>query len=146
VRSGVLTGLRLLAATAALALALVPAAGAAHETTAPNLFINVHVTLTDSKVIIRPKTAPRGSDARFIVRNIGKKTHTFTVGATRHGAGLQTGFSRSFKPGEHAILIFFLNQRGTIPYYSGPSVGEAKPAMKGLFLVGNQCSLCVQDY
>src|SRR5262249_17473320 len=115
------------AAAAVLAVGLVPTAGA---TTAPNLFINVHVTLTDSKVIIRPKTAPRGSDARFIVRNIGKKPHTFTVGATQHGVGKQTGFTRSFKPGEHAILIFFLNQRGPIPYYSGASVGKAKPSMR----------------
>ena len=145
-RKGVRKGLLAGAAAAVLAVALVPAAGASHATTAPNLFINVHVTLTDSKVIIRPKTAPRGADARFIVRNIGKKPHTFTVGAIEHGVGKQTGFSRSFKPGEHAILIFFLNQRGPIPYYSGTSVGRAKPSMRGTFLVGDQCSLCVQDY
>jgi hypothetical protein len=134
------------AVTIGLALALVPIVQAARQTTAPNIFINVHVTLTDSKVIMRPKTAPRGSDARFIVRNNGKKPHTFTVGSTKHGAGVQTGFSRSFKPGEHSILIVYLDTRGTIPYYAGTSASKAKPAMRGLFLVGNQCSLCVQDY
>ena len=68
-------------------------------TTSPDVYISIHVTLTDSKVIVSPKTAPRGADARFIVRNVGTKVHNFTV-----RTGSLTGFSRVFKPGEHAIL------------------------------------------
>lgn len=120
---------------------LVPAAESQTRTTAPSVFVNVHVTLTDSKVIVSPKTAPRGSDARFIIRNIGTKPHSFTL-----ITGAQHGFSRVFKPGKHATtLLLYLNYRGALTYYGGDSSAQAGPAMRGTFLVGPTCTQCVQD-
>src|SRR5579862_9285810 len=52
------------AAGAAALVAAVAASGAV-ATTSPAVYVNIHVTLTDSKVIVSPKTAPRGANARF---------------------------------------------------------------------------------
>jgi hypothetical protein len=128
-----------------LAAVLVPSAVARPQTTAPNVFVNIHVTLTDTKVILSPKTAPRGSDARFIVKNTGTKPHTFTLGSNRLGASSQSGFSRTVAPKQSKILLLYLNARGVLPYYGGASASKALPGMKGSFLVGPQCALCVQD-
>ncbi|MDP9225146.1 MAG: hypothetical protein M3P18_15125, partial [Actinomycetota bacterium] len=91
---------------------------------------------------VSPHTAPRGADARFLVRNIGTKPVTFTIGNGPHGVGVQTGFSRVFKPGTQKVLLLYLNYRGAIPYFSGDSFARAKPGTKGSFLVGAQCALC----
>src|SRR5664279_1540505 len=99
--------LRAVLLAALLAAIAVPVGDSKVTTTAPNGYINVHVTLTDSKVIVSPKTAPRGSDARLIVRNIGTKPHSFTL-----LTGVQTGFSRVFKPGKPSVLVLYLDRRG----------------------------------
>jgi len=123
----------------------VPAAVSAVRTTAPNVYVNVHITLTGSKVIVTPKSGPRGSAARLIVRNISKKPQVFAFNYTNLGNGVHSGFLRRFKPGEKAILLLYLSARGFLPYYSGPSYDKAKPAARGKFLVGNQCTLCNPD-
>ncbi len=130
-----------------LLVGLVPASSALARTatTAPSIYINVNVTLTDSKVIVRPASAPRGANARFVVRNTGKKPHSFTVGFQKRAAGLQVGFTRTFPPGNHSVFIVYLNYRGVVPYFSGASYAKASPAMKGTFLVGATCAACVQD-
>ncbi len=133
------------ACTTVFATVLVPATQARPQTTAPSIFINIHVTLTDTKIIFAPKSAPRGADARFIVNNIGTKAHTFTLGLNNRGSGAQTGFSRVIEPKAHEILLLYLNARGKVPYYSGITAATALPAMKGIFLVGAQCALCIQD-
>jgi hypothetical protein len=138
-------GMRVSAVTALIAFVLVPAAQARPQTTAPNVYVNIHVTLTDTKIIFAPKSAPRGADARFIVSNIGTKPQTFTLGSSNRGLGIQTGFSRVIKPKEHQVLLLYLNARGTLPYYSGLKASKALPAMKGIFVVGAQCALCVPD-
>jgi hypothetical protein len=125
------------------ALALVPLGS---STTAPSIYITVHVTLTDSKVIMSPKSAPRGSDARFLIRNVGTRPHAFTIGETIRGTGLQTGFSRVFKPSKKTTILFlYLDYRGTIPYFGGDSAAKATREEKGVFTIGAQCSLCIQD-
>jgi hypothetical protein len=121
---------RLLAASGVIAGVLAASAAAQPQTTAPNIFVKIHVTLTDSKVILSPKHAPRGTDAQFLVRNIGTKPHTFTFGTLKRGLGVQTGFSRVVKPGQHKVLLLYLNYRGALPYYSDH--GRAK----GKFIVG----------
>ena len=129
----------------ALASALVSSAAAERQTTSPNVYVNINVTLTDSKVTMSPRSAPRGSDARFIVRNIGKQAHLFTLGTTERGLGFQTGFSRVFKPKAHQVLLLYLDQRSVLQYYLGASAKSATPAMKGTFTVGAQCAECVPD-
>jgi hypothetical protein len=111
-------------------------ASARPQTTAPNIFVKIHVTLTDSKIILTPKRAPRGTDAQFIVQNVGKKPHTFTFGTTKRGLGVQTGFSRLVKPGQHQLLLLYLNYRGILPYYSNTPADRKNPAMHGKFTIG----------
>ena len=132
--------LRILVAAVLVGVAFVPAGYSRTTTTAPNVYISIHVTLTDSKVIVSPRSAPRGSDARFIVRNIGKKPRNFTV-----RTGALTGFSRVFKPGKRAVLLLYLGYRGTMPYYSGATFASTPAAMKGNLLIGATCAACIQD-
>jgi hypothetical protein len=129
----------------ALALGVVQLAPARTHTTAPNIYVNVNVTLTDTKVTVSPTSAPRGSDARFIVRNVGSKPHLFTIGSLRYGTGVQTGFTRVMKPGAHGVFLVYLDYRGLMRYYSDIGANARTPTYKGTFAVGLQCSLCVQD-
>jgi hypothetical protein len=128
--------LRLLAVTTLVAGTAVASSSARPLTTAPNLFVKVHVTLSDKKITVYPKRAPRGTDAQFIVRNVGKKVHTFTLGTQKRGQGIQTGFSRSVKPGRQLLLLLYLNYRGVLGYYSNTAVDRNNPAMRGKFTVG----------
>jgi hypothetical protein len=128
--------LRLLAVTALVAGTIVASSSARPLTTAPNVFVKIHVTLSDKKITVYPKRAPRGTDAQFIVRNVGKKLHTFTLGTTNRGQGVQTGFSRAVKPGREALLLLFLNYRGAMAYYSNTVADRKNPAMHGKFTVG----------
>lgn len=137
--------LRVIALGVVLAAMLVPSALARPQTTAPNVFVNIHVTLTDTEVILSPKTAPRGSDARFIVKNLGTKPHSFTLGSSVLGANLQSGFSRTVQPKQSKILLLYLNARGALQYYGGATAKKSTPKMKGIFLVGPQCAECIQD-
>jgi len=136
---------RVIALVSVVGVLLTPSAAARPQTTAPNVFVNIHVTLTDTKIILSPKTAPRGSDARFIVTNKGTKPHSFTLGSNKLGADLQSGFTRLVKPKQHEILLLYLNARGALPYYGGITAKKASAAMKGIFLVGAQCAECIQD-
>jgi hypothetical protein len=129
---------RLFALAAASAVALVPAAqsSARPETTAPPPVVTVKVMITDSRIGMSPTRAQRGSMARFILINRGKKTHTFKLGHERRGTGTQTGFTKALKPSEQIILIYFLDFRGKLPYLSIlPAADLSKPGMKGIFTI-----------
>jgi hypothetical protein len=106
------------------------------RTTAPDLYVTVNVTMTNTRFIVSLHSAPRGADARFVVRNIGSKPNTFAVGKENYGSGAQTGFSVTVKPGQQKILILFLDIRGKIPYYSGLKADRNNSAMKGEFSIG----------
>jgi hypothetical protein len=106
------------------------------STTAPDLYVTVNVTMTDSKFTLSLHAAPRGADARFVVHNAGTKPNTFEIGKGTTGAGTQTGFSVTVKPGQKKILILFLDIRGTIPYRSGLAADRNNPAMSGKFSIG----------
>jgi hypothetical protein len=105
-------------------------------TTAPDLYVTVHVTMTNTKFVLSVHAAPRGADARFVVQNVGSKPNTFAVGKEGYGTGVQTGFSVTVKPGQKKILILFLDIRGKIPYYSALPADRNNSAMKGDFLIG----------
>jgi hypothetical protein len=106
------------------------------RTTAPDLYVTVNVTMTDTKFVLSLHAAPRGADARFVVHNVGSKPNTFAVGKQGTGTGVQTGFSVSVKPGQKKILILFLDIRGKIPYYSGLAADRNNAGMRGEFLIG----------
>jgi hypothetical protein len=108
---------------ASLAVLMSAAQGVARPTTTePTEIVDVDVTLRDS---------------RFIVRNRGKKPHSFTVGHDKvvvlHKAGLSTGIIR---PGSRArILLLFLDYRGKLQYRSIAPADLKNPRMKGYFTI-----------
>ena len=108
----------LLALVATLTVGLVQTAQSSVQprTTAPPEVVTVKITISDTRIHMNPKVAPRGDIGRFILINIGKKPHTFALGHTKRGTGSQTGFTKSLKPSEQIILILFLDYRGELPY------------------------------
>ena len=106
------------------------------RTTAPDSYVNVHVTMTNTKFILSLHSAPRGADARFVIHNTSNKPHNFAVGKENYGQGVQTGFSLTVQPGQKKILILFLDIRGKIPYYPGLAADRDKPGMHGEFSIG----------
>jgi hypothetical protein len=130
--------LSLFALAAALAVTLAPAAQSSvlrPATTAPPPVVTIKVMITDSKIGMTPKRAQRGTVARFILINRGAKLHTFKLGHQRRGTGTQTGFTKTLKPSEQSILIYFLDFRGKLPYLAPLPADRAKPGMKGIFTI-----------
>ena len=128
---------RLLALAAVSAVALVPAAQSADQpqTTAPPQVANIKITITDTGIRLSPKIAQRGSMGRFVLVNVGKKPHTIVLGHERRGTGVQTGFSKSLRPSQQAVLLLFLDFRGLIPYRATLPADRSKPAMQGTFRI-----------
>ena len=118
-------------------MALVPAAqsSAQPQTTAPPPVVTVKVTITDTRIGVAPKTAIRGSYARFILQNVGKQPHAFTLGATKRGTGVQVGFSKLLKPNEQKVLLLFLDYRGKVTYRGSLPADRSKAAMQGVFTI-----------
>jgi hypothetical protein len=125
-----------------LALATATVAEAETTTTKPSVYVTVHVTLTNTKVVVRPKAEPRGAIARFVVHNSGTKPIAFNVGKQTRGLGVLFGFRRVFKPGEHRVVLVYLDRRGLLPYFAGTSYDRASKAERGEFLIGETCRLC----
>jgi len=105
------------------------------QTTAPPAIIPIKITMTDTAFNVSPKSAPRAAFGRFILTNRGKKPHAFTLGSTKRGIGIQTGFTKVLKPDEQAILVLFLDYRGTIAYRGSLPADRDKARMKGLFRI-----------
>jgi hypothetical protein len=129
---------------AALAVAFVPAARgtvgthgpASPRTTGPTEIVTVDVKITDARIVLSPSSTPRGSYARFVVRNVGTKIHNFTLGRqTARVSGLQKGFTQTVKPRQQKILLIYLDYRGKLPYYSIIKADLNKPGMKGIFTI-----------
>jgi len=122
---------------AASAVVFVPAAHstAGPRTTAPPPVVTIKITITDSRIGMSPKRAQRGSMARFILLNLGKKPHTFKLGHERRGTATQTGFTKPLKPGEQHVAIYYLDYRGKLPYFSSERADQNKPGMKGIFTI-----------
>ena len=105
-------------------------------TTAPDLFVTVNVTMTNTAFKLSLHAGPRGADAKFVLHNISNKPHNFALGKENYGEGVQTGFNATVKPGQTKILILFLDVRGTIAYGPGLPADRNKPGMKGTFSIG----------
>lgn len=105
-------------------------------TTAPDLYVTVNVTVTNTQFILSKHAAPRGADARFVVHNVSNRTHIFALGNPKYATGKQTGFSVSVKPGQKKILILFLDIRGKVQYYPGLPADAHESGMKGDFDIG----------
>lgn len=106
------------------------------HTTAPDLYVTVKVTMTNTRFIVSRHSGPRGADAKFDLHNISNKPHNFSIGNEKFGTGVQTGFTATLKPGESKILVLFLDIRGTIRYFPGLAADRSKKGMRGTFKVG----------
>lgn len=106
------------------------------HTTAPDSYVNIRVTLSDTRITLSRHTAPRGTDARFFVRNVGKRAHGFQLGATDRGLGFQSGFRLDVAPGRQKVLILFLDYRTKLPFFSPQKADLHNPNMRGFFTIG----------
>lgn len=104
-------------------------------TTAPDVFVNIKVEITDARITMAPRGANRGDEGRFILHNTGKLPHTFKLGNKSGSAGTQTGFSSTLKPGEQKVFLLFLDYRARLPYRSASAHDVTKPAMRGFFTI-----------
>src|SRR3954468_24573134 len=95
-RGGAQVKVRLLAAVIAVsAVSLVPAAAvtagpartAAPRTTEPVDWVDIRITITDTRIRLSRTSVERGVVGRFIVRNIGARVHDFTFGDPTSPAG-----------------------------------------------------------
>ena len=131
---------RILGLTAVLALAAQTAAGArvpiTPRTTAPDVYITINVKMTNTRFILSQDTGPRGADARFVLKNVSNRPHTFALGNGKFKSGAQTGFSAKVAPGKQKILILFLDIRGSVQYYPGLPADRKNAGMKGTFRIG----------
>src|SRR3954469_10321150 len=92
-------------------------AGAAQATTGPALYYTIHVTISDTKIKLSRQDLPRTYSARFDIRNVGTKTHSFTLGSKLNGKA--TVVSRTLKPKTHAVAYFIQShERGVLRFYS----------------------------
>ena len=117
------------------AAAVASAAGARPSTTEPGQIVNVHVIITDARMVVTPKSSPRGTYGRFIVLNNGSKPHNFTIGSQARGTGVATGFSYTLRPRTQRVVLLFLDYRGQLPYFNKLKADRAKPAMRGVFRI-----------
>jgi hypothetical protein len=128
---------RLLSLALLSAVALVPTAhGARPQTTVPNVFVTVHITITDSRIKLDRHSAGRGDQVRFAMRNAGTRVHSFTLGTpVKPGTARQSGFSTKLRPNEEKALLLFLDYRGPLPYRSILKYDVSKPGMRGIFKI-----------
>jgi hypothetical protein len=118
-----------LAAVAVLpaALLLATSAQARPLTTVPTVVVDIHVTITDTRITLDRSSAPRGDEARFLIRNTGTRIHNFTV---------QGAFTRTLKPKQRQSAQLFLDFRTKLRYFDNLPGQRTKPGMHGFIVVG----------
>jgi uncharacterized cupredoxin-like copper-binding protein len=113
-------------------------AGAAHArglTTRPTLVFDIRVTMSDERIAVDPRRAPRGVEARFIIKNEGSKKHNFTLNGKKSPAGMRQAVSETLDPGKTKTVQLLLDFRARIPYLGGLDADRAKPGMRGVFVI-----------
>jgi hypothetical protein len=117
------------------ALLLVAGAHARPLTTTPSATLDVHVTITNTRIVLDPHNAARGVEARFVIKNRGTKAHNFTLNGKTTPTGVRQAFSRTLKPQQRVIVPIFLDRRARIPYFDSLRADRSKPGMKGFFVI-----------
>jgi hypothetical protein len=109
-------------------------AGAAQATTGPALYYTIHVTISDTKITMSRQDLPRTYSARFDIRNVGTKTHSFTLGSKLNGKA--TVVSRTLKPKTHAVAYFIQSdERGVLRFYSLVPADARNKGLQGVFTI-----------
>lgn len=127
-----------LALAAVSAIGLVPAASGVTRpnTTEPDVYSQVTVTITDTKITVSDHSATRGEGVDFHVKNLGKKPHNFVlvgdnaIGLAHEGLGTPV-----LLPRKTWVLQVFMDIRGDLPYKSTLRADRAKVGMRGTFTV-----------
>jgi hypothetical protein len=132
----------LVLALVALAVCFVPAAAhvaqAKPNTTVPDVYQDVDVTISDTRITLSEKSGDRGGGVNFHVRNVGKRVHNFALlapGAAIIGLGREGLTTANLKPKQTAVLQVFLDYVGTFVYRSTLRADRPKPGMHGKFEV-----------
>jgi hypothetical protein len=105
------------------------------NTTVPEVFVPINVTITDARISLNRRTANRGDVVRFTIRNTGKALHTFTLGDKKHSLGRQVGFSAIVRPKQEKAFLLYLDYRGSLPYRSVIKADLLKLGMRGIFKI-----------
>jgi hypothetical protein len=130
--------LRLLALAAVFAVALIPAANgvARTQTTEPTEVIRINVTMTDLRMTLSDKSAERGAQVDFWVRNLGRKQHDFTFEASGAAPLSGLGFSTGpIKPRKTVVLQLYMDYRGDFTVRSSLKSDANKPRLKSTFKI-----------
>lgn len=107
-------------------------------TTEPDVYADINVSITDTKIAISDRTANRGNGVNFHVKNTGSKPHNFALLAPRAaivGLGAEGLSTPTLKPGQSAVLQVFLDYVGTFVYRSTVKADLSKIRMRGKFVV-----------
>jgi hypothetical protein len=103
-------------------------------TTGPALFYTIHVTITDKRTTMSRQDLPRTYSARFDIRNLGTKEHSFTLGPKL--LSKSTIVSREVKPKGHAVVFFVQNDyRGVLRFYSLAPGDASNHGLQGVFTI-----------
>jgi hypothetical protein len=118
-----------------VALTFVVAAQARPDTTVPTTVVSIHVTITDSRITLDRQSAPRGVEGRFVIDNVGTRSHNFTLDIGATGAGATPLLTRTLAPHRQAVVPLFLDYRATVQYLNRLPADRGKPGMRGVFVV-----------
>jgi len=124
---------RLVAIAFLASLAIAAPGSARPRTTNSPAILTIKVTITDHSVTVRPNTAPRGSNATFILTNRGTKTQKWVLGNATRGVGKKIGFASVLAPDQQKSVVMFLDYRGPLPYSASQLGG--KTVLKGSFRI-----------
>jgi hypothetical protein len=108
------------------ALVLTGTAHAHPLTTAPIAVVDIHVTISNTRITVDRHSVPRGIEARFVIANTGTRAHNFTLARL---------FNRTVEPEEPTTVRLFLDYRARIRYFGGLPADRGKPGMRGVFVI-----------
>jgi len=128
---------RLIALAAVSAMALIPAGNgvARTRTTEPTEVVRINVTITDTRMTLDQKSAERGAQVNFWVRNVGHRVHDFTFEAQGAAALSNLGYTTgAIKPRSRAVVLqLFMDFRGQFDVKSTQKADANKPRLKQTF-------------
>lgn len=107
--------LKLAGPVVAALLIAAPASSRTHTTNVPAIF-TVKVTVTNTRIGMRPAHAVRGSTVTFILTNRGTKTRTFVIGDVKRGPGHGQGFAQVLRPDQQFTKVMYLDYRGVMKF------------------------------